>query len=101
MPNSTTMAKLQADLPKSPQPKHGTIRCGQLAADTMPGSRNTAYERNGMPSPLIDFTQDPELGSIRLIACDMDCTLLALIVEIFVSFKPRRRAPQIRTGEVL
>ena len=28
-------------------------------------------------------------------------TLLALIVEIFVSFKPRRRAPQIRTGEVL
>ena len=30
-----------------------------------------------MPSPLIDFTQDPELGSIRLIACDMDCTLLA------------------------
>ena len=30
-----------------------------------------------MPSPLIDFTQDPELGSIRLIACDMDSTLLA------------------------
>lgn len=28
-------------------------------------------------------------------------TLLALIVEIFVSFKPRRRAPRIRTGEVL
>lgn len=77
MLNSTTMAKLQADLPKSTQSKHGTIRCGQLAADTIPGSRNTAYERNGMPSPLIDFTQDPELGSIRLIACDMDSTLLA------------------------
>lgn len=75
--NSTKMAKLQADLPKSPQPKHGTIRCDQLAADAIPGSRNTAHERNGMPSPLIDFTQDPELGSIRLIACDMDCTLLA------------------------